>query len=284
MNLADRWSARLDRACERHARLDFAVTVFRRFGTERGANLAAAISMRGFLAIFPVLVLAIAVVGFIGGDPRAVANDIVNALGLSGAAAKTLTDAVRTAQNTKVASSVVGIIGLLWTGTGLAASLTATWNQTWRIPGGGIHGRVFGFAWLLGGLVLLAISVYVLTLVGDGGALPEVGVALGIAINTIGFLWTAWILPTRKIPLRSMLTAALFGGVCFEVLKIVGTYVIPRIVADSSELYGAIGAVFAMLVWFLIIGRLVVYVTLIEHEGWLVRHPLERTPTEPAAR
>lgn len=284
MKMIDRWNARLDRACERHARLAFAVAVFRRFGAERGANLAAAISMRGFLALFPVLVLAIAVVGFIGGDPRAVANDIVNALGLSGEAAKTITDAVRTAQNTKVASSLVGIVGLLWTGTGLAASLTATWNQTWGIPGGGMHGRMFGFVWLLGGLVLLAIAVFLLTLVGDGGALPEVGVVLGIVVNTLGFLWTAWVLPTRRIPLRSMLTVAVFGGVCFEVLKLVGTFIIPRIVSDSSELYGAIGAVFAMLVWFLVIGRLVVYVTLIEHEGWLLRHPLTPTPTVRAAR
>jgi uncharacterized BrkB/YihY/UPF0761 family membrane protein len=59
--------------------------------------------------------------------------------------------------------------------------------------------------------------------------------------------------------------------VCFEALKLVGTFVIPRIVTRSSDLYGAIGAVFALLVWFLVLGRLVVYVTLVEHETWLAR-------------
>ena len=117
--------ARLDAARVRYPWIDILVKVQRRFGAERGANLAAAISMRGFLALFPVLVLMIAVVGFVGGNPETVANDIVDALGLSGSAADTITDAVRTAQRTKVASSVIGIIGLLWTGTGLAASLTA---------------------------------------------------------------------------------------------------------------------------------------------------------------
>jgi hypothetical protein len=29
--------------------------------------------------------------------------------------------------------------------------------------------------------------------------------------------------------------------------------------------------VFALLVWFLVLGRVVVYVTLVEHEGWLRR-------------
>jgi membrane protein len=267
-----RWQERLDDAGRRHPHLAAAVAVQRRFGAERGANLAAAISMRAFLSLFPVMVLAIAVVGFVGGDPRQIANDIVKELGLSGSAAETITDAVRTAQDTKVASSIIGIVGLLWAGTGLAASLAACWNQTWRIPGGGVRGRTLGFVWLLGGLVLLALAVLVLTLVGNG-ALPEIGVIVGVVLNAVGFVWTAWVLPTRRIPIRSMLLAAIVGGVCLEVLKIVGTFVIPRIVSRSSELYGAIGAVFALLVWFLVIGRVVVYVTLIEHQEWLRRHP-----------
>ena len=188
------------------------------------------------------MVLAIACVGFVGGDPRQIADDIVNELGLSGSAAKTITDAVRTAQDTKVASSIIGVVGLLWAGTGLAASLTAAWNQTWRIPGGGVRGRALGFVWLLGGLVLFAIGVFVLSLVGGNGALPEIGVIAGVLVNTIGFVWTAWVLPTRRIPIRSMLPAAIVGGVCLEVLKIVGTFVIPQIVSESSELYGAIGS------------------------------------------
>jgi membrane protein len=265
----DRWMAKLDDACTRHPWLDVAVKVQRRFGAERGANLAAAISMRGFLALFPVLVLMIAVVGFVGGNPETVANDIVKALGLSGSAADTITDAVKTAQRTKVASSIIGVIGLLWTGTGLAASLTAAWNQTWRIPGGGFRGRAFGFGWLLGGLVLFAAALFMLALVGGSGAFPELGIIGGLVIDTALFVWTAWVLPTRRIPVRAMLPAAIVGGICIEILKLVGAIVIPGIVTRSSALYGTIGTVFALLVWFLVLGRVVVYVTLIEHEGWL---------------
>lgn len=80
-----------------------------------------------------------------------------------------------------------------------------------------------------------------------------------------------------------MLPAAIVGGVCLEALKLVGTFVIPRVVSRSSELYGTIGAVFALLVWFLVIGRVVVYVTLIEHEGWL-RRGARPGSTEPGVR
>ena len=248
-----------------------AATVQVRFGAERGANLAAAISMRGFLALFPVLVLAISIVGFVGGDPRVVADSIVHALGLSGSTANEITKAVETAQDSKVASSIVGVLGLLWAGTGLAASLTAAWNQTWDIPGGALRGRLAGFGWLLGGLGLFAATLFTATLVGGRGVLPAVGVVLGIAIDTGLFLWTAWILPSRRIPLRAMVPAALVGGICLRLLELVGTLVVPAIATRSSALYGTIGAVFALLVWFLVLGRLVVYVTLIEHEGWRAR-------------
>jgi len=278
---AGRFVAWLDRTRSSHPRFDTAVAIQERFGNERGANLAAAISMRGFLALFPVLVLAIAVVGFIGGDPKTIAKDIVDALGLSGSAAKTITDAVQTAQRTKVASSIIGIVGLLWTGTGLAASLTAAWNQTWRIPGGGLPGRLLGSAWLLGGLVLFGLMLAMLALVGSSGALPELGVVGGLLVDILLFLWTAWILPTRRIPVRAMVPAAVFGGICVEILKILGTYVIPAIVSRSSALYGTIGAVFALLVWFLVFGRVVVYVTLIEHEMWTRR---QARLTAPAVR
>jgi membrane protein len=278
---AEGLQAWLDRAGRKHRWIAVAISVQRRFGAERGANLAAAISMRGFLALFPILVLAIAVVGFAGGNPQHVADDIVRALGLSGSAAKTITDAVKTAQRTKVASSLIGIVGLLWTGTGLAASLTAAWNQTWGIPGGGFRGRFLGFAWLLGGLVLFGIGLMLIGLVGSAGALPELGLIGGVVVDILLFLWTAWVLPTRRIPFRAMLPAAVIGGVCFEALKLIGTLVLPRIVSRSSALYGTIGAVFALLVWLLFLGRLVVYVTLIEHEEWKRR---DSVPTAPAGQ
>jgi membrane protein len=274
-----RTTAWIERLASRHPWVRVALTVQRRFGRERGANLAAALSMRGFLALFPVLVLAIAAVGFVGGDPSVVAHDIVDALGLSGDAAHTITEAVEVAQRSRVASSIVGILGLLWTGTGLAAALTAAWNQTWGIPGGGVRGRLVGFGWLLGGLLLFAAAMTAALLVGQDGALPEIGLAVGIVVDTLLFLWTAWLLPTRRIPVRAMLLPAFVGGVCFEVCKLVGTLVIPAIVTRSSALYGTIGSVFALLVWLLFIGRIVVYVSLIEHVRWLDRDRAQPAPS-----
>ena len=84
---------------------------------------------------------------------------------------------------------------------------------------------------------------------------------ISVVANTVGFLWTSWVLPNRRVPLRALVPAALVGGFGLEALKVVGGILVPRLVANSSELYGTIGAVFALLVWLLVLGRLVVYVT-----------------------
>ena len=90
----------------------------------------------------------------------------------------------------------------------------------------------------------------------------------GLAVNTLVWLWTSWILPNRRVPWRALLPGALVGAVGLEVLKIVGGYVVPQLVAGSSALYGTLGVVFALLSWLLVFGRLVVMVTFIEVIAW----------------
>jgi membrane protein len=97
-------------------------------------------------------------------------------------------------------------------------------------------------------------------------------VVVGIALNTALFLWTSLVLPHRRVPVRALLPAAIVGGVALEVLKVLGTILVPRLVADSSALYGTLGVVFALLAWLLILGRLVVYVAVIEVVGWERTH------------
>jgi len=48
--------------------------------------------------------------------------------------------------------------------------------------------------------------------------------------------------------------------------------VVPQLVRSSSALYGSIGVVFGMLLWLLVLGRLVVYVAVIEVLSWEKEH------------
>jgi uncharacterized BrkB/YihY/UPF0761 family membrane protein len=61
-----------------------------------------------------------------------------------------------------------------------------------------------------------------------------------------------------------MLPAAMVGAVAFEVLKFVGGVWVPRLISNSSELWGTIGAVCALIAWILVFGRVIAYVAIIE--------------------
>ena len=61
-----------------------------------------------------------------------------------------------------------------------------------------------------------------------------------------------------------MLPAVLVGAVALEVLKVAAGFWVPRLINKSSELWGAIGVVFAIIAWILVFGRVVVYVAVIE--------------------
>jgi membrane protein len=58
---------------------------------------------------------------------------------------------------------------------------------------------------------------------------------------------------------RDHLPGALVGAVGFGLLKLVGAVFVPRLVASSSALYGSIGVVFAVLAWFVLGARLLMY-------------------------
>lgn len=125
--------------------------------------------------------------------------------------------------------------------------------------------RARGLGWLLGSAVLIALSLGATAL---WSLLPTVFAPLvlvtSIAGNMAIWMWTSWLLPNRAIGWRLLVVPALAAAVALEVLKVLGAYVVPHFVASSSELYGAIGVVFAILLWLLVLGRVVVYVAVIE--------------------
>jgi membrane protein len=265
---------RLERLGARWHWLGFLLGVHKRYGELYGNQMASAVTLTSFLTLFPLVLVAIAVIGFVSVGSNDLAERIVDNLGLTGRAANTITEAVSTAEKSRRLASVVGVLGLLWTGLGLAGAVAYAYNTVWQVQARGLKDRLVGLTWLAGLGVLLGATFAASSLIEwiGGSGVTVLVVAVGIALNSGLFLWTSWLLPARRIPLRALLPAAVLGGVALEILKVVGTLIVPRLVANSSALYGSIGVVFAILVWLLFFGRLVVYVAVIEVIGWEHRH------------
>lgn len=272
---------RVDRLGRRWPWLGWVLEVQGRATELRGSATAASITLNAFLSLFPLLVLGIAVLGFVSHESTDLADRIVDQLGITGEAATVVTDAVEAAERSRTTATVVGLLGLLWTGLRLARSLALAYDTAWRVPSRAVRARLVGIAWLAGSGLVLAATF---TATGAVQWLPPVfaplGIAVGLATSVGLWLWTSWVLPNRRVPVRALVPAALVGAVGFEVLKVVGTIAVPRLVANSSALYGSIGVVFAILVWLLFFGRLVVYVTVVEVLGWERDHGTETAEVE----
>src|SRR6185436_11967880 len=118
-------------------------------------------------------------------------------LGLGHDFGRTLAKSIQTAESKRVLSSLLGILGLIWTGTGLAAAMATAWDAAWSTSGGVLRERTLGTVWLIGGMVFLGVTVAISAALHDINVLIELGTIGGIISNALFLFWTALLLPER---------------------------------------------------------------------------------------
>jgi membrane protein len=264
---------KLDKLGERWKWFATVLRVQKRYGELNGNYLASAVTLSAFLSLFPLLLFALAVVGFVAAGTPDLAHDVVNKLGLTGDAARGITSAVAKAQESRRAASVIGVIGLLWSGLGLVAAFQYAINAAWQVTGRGWRDKLSGLMWL-GGSTLLFLTSFLTSAVLRWlpGYLAPLGVLAGLSVNFALWVWTFKVLATRDVGWKALVPGAVVGALGFEVLKYVGGYYVPKAVTSASALYGTLGVVFATLAWLLFFGRLVVYAAVTNVVRWEEDH------------
>ncbi|MGH9114153.1 MAG: YihY/virulence factor BrkB family protein [Acidimicrobiales bacterium] len=250
----------LERICRRFPWLRPAVDVHRRVGAVGGGPLSSSVALAGFLSLFPLLLVGIAVLGFLSAGDVDFPDEVVEQLGLEGRAAREVVDVLDAAENSRRAASLVGLVGLAWGGLGVAGALEHALNATWQVTGRGVASRLVGAGWLLGAGLLFLGSMALGPLLNQlPGPAAAPTVIAGLVLDVALFLWMFTTLTNVRVPWRAHLPGAIVGGVGLELLKVVGAVYVPRLVASSSALYGSLGVVFAILAWLVLSSRLVVY-------------------------
>jgi membrane protein len=265
--LKRRWHALEDR----YTVVQVIAAVQARFNELHGGYVASAVTLAAFVSIFPLILVILAVVGFISSGNHDVTRSVLDALAIpkGSEAAKTVTNAIGTAQKSRKAASVVGLGGLLWSSLGLVAALQYAYDTVWQVTGRGIKDKGVGLLWLAGaaGLFVLSFALTAAVQFLPGFLAPvEILLALGVGFGM--FLWASKILPNRDIGWRPLVPGALLGAVGFELLKVLGGIYVPRAVASSSALYGSLGVVFAILAWLFFFARLVLYSSILNVVMW----------------
>jgi membrane protein len=247
-----------------------ALAVQKRFGEVRGGYLASAVTLNIFLSLFPLLLVTIAVVGFVTSSRTDLPEQVISNLGLTGQSATTVNHVLLDAANTKKAASVVGLLGLLWSGLGVVGAIEFALDATWQFTGRSIKDKARGLGWAVGALLILGGSIALTTgfeLFVRGRVLDVLTALIAIVINFIFWMWTFWVLSYQRVDWRGYVPGAVMAAVGLEIIKQLAT-LLPQLFQGSSALYGSLGIVFGILTTLLFFGRLLVYSSALNVVKW----------------
>lgn len=245
-----------------------------------GDYLAAGVTYYSFLSLFPVVLLAMSIAGFVLNANKDLLAKLTGAIADSvpGAFGKTLIDAVEAAVDNRGTVGVIALVGVAYAGLGWVGNLRKAVMIIWRTDQNrqpNIALAKLGDLLALGGLGLAALASLALTIAATsatGWLLTEIGLdgvtgvgvftkVLGLFIAAVGdtlvFGWLLARLPRIGVPYGSVLRGALFAAVGFGVLKVIGTYYIAHV--SNSPTAGIFGSVIGILVWMNLVARYVLF-------------------------
>lgn len=239
------------------------------FGRNNASMLAASLAYYAIFAIAPLLVIAVAVAGFVFGDAAVQGQLDAQLEGTFGReAAVLIEDLVAGANQTNAGlfATVVSVILLLLAASGLFGQLKKALNTIWEAEPTSDQG-ILGFALqrivaismvLLIGLILLASMsastaiVFLSDFVAGrlpvlGRLLPYLEVIVSLTILVLLFALIYRILPDVKLAWRDVFV----GGAVTALLFAIGKYLISFYLSfnGNNPTYQAAGAVVIVLLW-----------------------------------
>jgi uncharacterized BrkB/YihY/UPF0761 family membrane protein len=162
---------------------------------------------------------------------------------------------------------VFGLIGLLYSGTGMVFSVYQTLNHVaavpyrLRAPFLSRYVRVFVMlvTLLVGGLAVGALTVVATALPGQPG-IQRAAAVLGSALVVFAvLLLAARLLLVRPAPVRALWPAAILGAAVVTLVLTVGAPLLARLVAKAGPVYGSFATVAGMFALLYLVGQGLVY-------------------------
>jgi uncharacterized BrkB/YihY/UPF0761 family membrane protein len=263
--LVNRIIAWADRLQRKHGVLGFPYAVVKKYGDDEGGRQAALITYYGFLSIFPLLLLGVAVLSRVLADHPDLRQRLVAEI-----VPQALRSTVEHSLATLPASTipfVAGLIGLLLSGTGVVFSAYQTLNHVaavrHRLRAGFLSRYVRVFVvlatLLAGALATGALTVVATALPGQPG-LQRVAAVLGSALVVFAVLLLgAKLLLARPAPIRALWPGAILGGTAVTVVLNAGAPLLARLVAKAGPVYGSFATVAGMFALLYLVGQALVY-------------------------
>jgi YihY family inner membrane protein len=266
-----RASGAFDRFQRRHRVTAVFFAMTKRYGEDRGGQLAALVTFYGFLSVFPLLLLLLTFAGlFLHGSH--LENTIVNsALAQFPVIGVKLRSNLHALAKGNIAAAIVSTLGLIWGSLGVTSSLQNATHHIWRLPANAARGlwpRTLKGLQLLGALgfivVLSSIAAAMSTVgqqfFGGGGIFYRLLILLAaLTANFAGYLLVLWLLSPDGTTVRTLLPGTAFGAVGWTILQALSGYLLGHQLHHASQIYGFFAVVLGLVFWINLGAQLFLY-------------------------
>jgi uncharacterized BrkB/YihY/UPF0761 family membrane protein len=222
-----------------------------------GGVLAGALAFRLFIFAVPYVFVVLTVFGSAAELRHESGQAAARSAGLTGLIAKSVADAQRTSDSTKIIGIVVGIVAVVLAARTVVKTLRAVHALAWRVPLTRLrHSTRAAFVLIF---AVLAVSLLA-TLIGwVRSERPGIGVLLGLSMIVVwsgAWLFISWLLPHAKgVSPVDLVPGALLFGLVIWAMHLLTVFYFSRKVSSASDTYGAIGAAIGILLALYLIGR-----------------------------
>ena len=240
----------------RHVAIDVLVDTLDGWRRHISGRNASVLAFFGFLSIFPLLLAATTILGFVLEDNEELQQRIINgALADIPVLGQQLQDDPASLSGNWWAL-IIGLGGALWSSTKAFVALQGALDDTWEVSvdhrdampkqrGKALLGLAFIGAAQIGSIVLTAIV--------NAAGLPNVGriaLLLATVVINIGVIAAMYRYLTAATPTwRDVWPGAVASGIAFALLQYFGTAIVDRIRENASVTYGQFALVLGLVTW-----------------------------------
>ena len=240
---------------ERSAAADFVLDTLAAYSRHRTGRNASLLAYMGILTVFPLLLAATTVLGIVlEGNPKLqqqIIDSAFSKIPVIGAEIQ--------ANQGQLPSNwwafAVGLAGAIWGSLRAFVAMQTALDDIWEIETGRDNFLFQRLRALIGiGVIFLSQlgSVVLASLVSHAG-LPRTGQFLltvgGLALNIAVVAAMYRYLTSRDTTWRMVWPGAVFTGIVFTALQLLGTNIVARQSANADEIYGTFGAIITLAAW-----------------------------------
>lgn len=222
-----------------------------RLAAVQAVDRGVALGALAFSALFPLLIVYSAVVPL--SSSREFSQQIISRLKLTGGAAQSAHEVFAPSSAVTHSITVIGFVLVLASALSLARALQRLYELSYKLHPAGIRGTPWHLLWIL----LIPVYVSLRPLVaGVAGGWWHVGGSLLLAVGV--WLLTPYVLLGRRMAWGRLLPGAIVAAIGMTVLAAFSLVYLPHSITSSAKQFGTIGVAFALLSWLVLAGFVLV--------------------------